>query len=321
MIARTMEDLNDYMLLHGHKELGNFELTDELIEVIKDINDIEVPFKNGSRFNYIFKGSMKRDAYDFYNKLYNIHEVGYLSDKKLSRLLNDKHILSIDDVINYFNKAAKMINPFDLPIIYNIDNVNGGRLKTQVLVTEDHDYFEELLPKLNLYFTGIYLPKTTSDISTASYIHELTHSQLESNKGTIEEFHNAEVISIFNELLYAYCRNKDLFYYLLITRINGILLNFNSIYEYKTNESGENILEDRTYTEFDYHTDIKYLTSTLKAFKLLALYIGNSKSAKDYIIHQINSAMDGYRSLEESLNNVNVTYDNSLNSDYVRRLI
>ena len=321
MVVRTMEDLNDYMLLHGHKGLGDFELTDELIEAIKEINTFEVPFKNGTQFKYIHKITMKKHARKFMEQYYNLHKVGYLSDVKLISLLHNKKIGTIGDLIDSYNDGAIYLDPFRLPVDFNIKSVNGGTLLTQALVTEDHEYFKELLPELNLYFSRIYLPKSTTDISTASYVHEITHSQLESNKGIIEEFHNAEVISIFNELLYAYNHSEKLFNYLLMNRLNSLFMSFNSMYEYKTNNSGKNILEDRVYTEFDYHTDIKYLSSTLKAFKLLALFIGDDKLNSKYIIHQINRVFDGQRTLEECLSDFNVTLDNSIDPKYTRSLI
>lgn len=320
MVVRTMEDLNDYMLLHGHKTLGDFELSDELTSAVCEINEIEVPLQNGTRFNYISEFKMRKNAKEFFNDYYKLHNVGYLPDKKLYKLVKSKKIASIEDIIEEYNNAAKMVSPFKLPINYNINNVNGGTLITQALVTEDHEYFEQLLPYLNLYFTGINLSKSVTDITTSSYIHEITHSQIESHKTAVDEFHNAEVLSIFNELFYAYKHDITLFDFLLMNRLNGIFMSFNSIYTFKTSKSGKNIIEGRDYTEFDYHTDIKYLTSTLKALKLLSCYI-DKKPNTSFITHQISRVFEGQRTVEDCLSDLNVTLENSMNPDNIKKLI
>ena len=319
MVVRTMEDLNDYMLLHGHKSLGEFELTDELTNSVVEINKINVPFDNGTQFKYISKLRMKHNAKEFFNDYYKLHNVGYLPDRQLIKLVNSRRIASIEDIIDAYNRAAKMISPFKLPIKYNINNVNGGVLITQALVTEDHEYFEQLLPNLNLYFTGINLSKSITDITTASYIHEITHSQVESNKTVVDEFHNAEVLSIFNELFYAYKYDITLFNFLLLNRLNGLFMSFDSIYALKTSKSRKNIIQGKEYSDFDYHTDVKYLTSTLKALKLLADYIDKGNSS--FITHQIDRVFEGQRTVEDCLSDLNITLDNSLNPDNVKKLI
>ena len=58
-------------------------------------------------------------------------------------------------------------------------------------------------PKHHIIFREINLSSTTSEHTSASYIHEITHTQLDRLKGTIKEYYNSEVLSLFNEFFHA----------------------------------------------------------------------------------------------------------------------
>lgn len=91
-MIRTIDDLDDYMLLHGHKRTGDFILNDKLINCIVDINNLDIPEINNNKIKSLSKFLLKKHAYTFFNDYYNIHEIGYLSDNKLKALLNNKEI-------------------------------------------------------------------------------------------------------------------------------------------------------------------------------------------------------------------------------------
>ena len=316
-----MEDLNDYMLLHGHSRAGEFNFNDELIEAIKAINELDIPELNGVEIKYITRHKLKKQAYMFFNDFYNLHKIGYLSDKKLKSILSDKRIQQIEDITNIYNSSATFINPLKLPINYVLDNYNGGTLVTQAVLTEDHELHKQLLPNMNVYFTSIKLPTRPTDVVTSSYIHEITHSQLESYKGIIEEFNNAEVLSIFNELLYAYnyC-DKKIFDVLLVNRLNSLFMCFNSIYKFKTTKSRDNILEDEEYSDFNYQTDIKYMISTLKALKMFSLCC-EDHITKYHIINLVNKVFNGEFTVEELLDKLNINQENIIETDHIKKII
>ena len=321
-MIRTIDDLDDYMLLHGHKRTGDFILNDKLINCIVDINNLDIPEINNNKIKSLSKFLLKKHAYTFFNDYYNIHEIGYLSDNKLKALLNNKEISTTSDISDIYNKSAKMINPFKLPINYKLDGINGGTLVTQSVLTEDETLHKELLNKLNLYFTNIELPKRTTEVSTSSYIHEITHSQLESHKGIIEDFNNFEVLSIFNELLYAYNYCEPIIFKKLLTnRLNSLFLSFNSIYEYKEANFIKSVIGGIEYGDFDYHTDIKYLISTLKALKLFIKCTGDDRVTKYHIINLINKVFNGDMTVEELLDKIEINQDNILESNYINKLL
>ena len=133
MAIKTVDDLNDYMKIHGNTRLGEFELNDKLIECVKELNEIEFNPVKELNLHYITKSRMKKNAKEFLTQFYKFWNVGYLPDSKLKRIIKWKKISCEGEIISLYNAAAKMIDPFKLPIKYDKDNVFDGRLVTQVL--------------------------------------------------------------------------------------------------------------------------------------------------------------------------------------------
>ena len=65
MAIRTVDDLNDYMKIHGNTRLGEFELNDKLIECVKELNEIEFNPVKELNLHYITKSRMKKNAKEF----------------------------------------------------------------------------------------------------------------------------------------------------------------------------------------------------------------------------------------------------------------
>ena len=321
MEVRTLNDLNNTIPLRGHKELGEFNFDDYFIEAIKVINNEEFPEVNGMKFSKIPKFTLKPKAKTFFNKYYKLHDIRFLPSVLLGYIVNNNSIKDVQDLANLFNKACIDISPYNLPIQFNINNVNGGTLSSQVILTHLEDFNKELMPLLNVAYTDIRLSKTVTSITVASYIHEITHSQVDHYKRVIEEFYNSEVLSIFNELLYSYdLKNKNVFFYQLANRLNHLFNCFNSMYLYKFEGKTEGVLEKGTYTEFDYHTDAKYLLSILKAINMFALCL-DDEDFKEYLISQIQTIFDGKRTVEEMLYDIDVNNETSLNPEHIRKLV
>ena len=315
---RTVDDLNKYMKIHGNAAYGDFEYNDDLLHLVQYYNEYQLGITRAS-FKVISKRKMKKDAYKFINDYYPINKVGYLTDKKVTRVMLSTLFYNKDDFIKVYNDAAKMISPFKLPIKYKKANIFDGCLSTSILLREDAEN-DDYLDKLNLYFQHIELPKKVTELSIPSYVHEITHALIESHKGLTHEFYNSEVLPIFNELLYAYLHNNDMLKVLISNRLNSIYNSFNSIYEYNNNE-GHNAIENKVYTEFDYHVDIKYLLSTLKAFCLLASLTDEEFISSSYIIHQAARVFEGHRSVEEFLSDVGITNDKCYTTDAVSKIL
>ena len=80
-----------------------------------------------------------RNADRFMNDNFKLHKVGFLSNRKLEKVLNHRRIHSLDDLVRIFNKSAKMVDPFCIPLECSMDHVLGGRLVAQTVVTDNED--------------------------------------------------------------------------------------------------------------------------------------------------------------------------------------
>ena len=315
-MANTMiGNLDDYMKVHGYERIGDLSFDDKLLQCVKKIEIIDFANMSMGEFKYIFKHTMKRNAKKFYEQNFELHKVGYMSDVYVAYLLNNLHIHSIDEIVRFYNNCIKYIDPFKIPIDYVFDNSFGGTLVTEVIKienNEDNEYLKYMKPA----YSRVMLPKTTTELSTSSYIHELGHALVETNKGIIEEYYNSEVISIYLELLYAYYSNDTLYHITLGNRINHILSTFNSMYEYKVNHRTD-LLKSRPYDDTAFHSDAKYLLSTLKAIELLSKTIDGEKIVK----HQIGRTISGHRTLEDTLSDVAVTNESCLTDEHAKKLV
>lgn len=301
------EDIKYYLLLHGHKlDSINFELDYDLatyIEYILD-NQKEVSFNNSIKcmnINQIINESSK-----YIDNIFNIHNVGHLDRVILDERVNNKEVFSIDEAINIYNNAKEEVSPYKLPIDYVNKHQYYGSL---VIISPCID--EEIIIKgINVYFEKILLDKHLNRRLIPVYIHEIMHTQLESNKGVIKDIKNKEIISIFVELLYTY-QNKD-YKLFLSERLNGIIDDFNHICETIINKKDKG---------FKYITAVCYLVSAIQALKLLDTYINSNSLIRRELLIVIQNVFDNNISLEEALTKFDISYDSSKDTKVLKRLI
>lgn len=130
----------------------------------------------------------------------------------------------------------------------------------------------------------IFISNYNTHSIQASYLHEITHSQLFVHKN-IEKEINGEVLPIFIELLYGYYHNTPQLLYRL-----WLIIKY--LEEYKEIKSSET-----------------YISSTLKAIELFELYISNNTIGKE-IIDDISKVFDYDITLEELLDKYEISLDN-----------
>lgn len=192
-----MNNIIQYMNLHGNEYVSNIDLDENIYKVMSEISNIKTIDLNGIDFKYISKKKIKDRSISFFNKFFKLHEVGYLPNNKLKQLFINKNFSNVEKIIDTYNKSALFVSPFKIPISYEYKELFSGTLVTQTLLTDDDKNSNKILSGLNIYFSEIVISSVKTDISTASYIHEITHSQIESNKGLTIAFNNQEVLSIF----------------------------------------------------------------------------------------------------------------------------
>ncbi len=318
MDAEKIRDINDYNALYGYKDFNIYKLDDNMLNAVYGINDLAIPEFNSVCLPYIKKRDLFKKAKCFYASKLLLHDVGFMSNRMLTRLIRKNNISSIDELVSIYNASAAYVSPYKIPVEFSRQRVFSGTLETQIVVFENHEVFSELLPKLSVFFNKIFLAKKPTDIGVCCYVHELMHSQLQSQKGIVDNYYDSEVFSIFFELLCAY-ENHDYYLYALVARINKIFLSFNNMYLYQTDQKDK--IEKPNYELYDFCNDGKYLISTLKAFSLLDKYINGSYGDKKNILLRMQSVIDGVVHSSSFLENMDVTYDSILDPDITKSLL
>ncbi len=188
------------------------------------------------------------------------------------------------------------INPFKLPIrkLKGEDDFYGC-LRETISVGE----------KINLSFRSIELSENITQISSLSYTHEITHTQLNHMRGLIREYYNTEFLSVFNELLQAFYTkdNESLLREHDTRRLNEIPIVINELNKYhNTSDDGiKNVLLEGSC----------YLESILKAYNLFIRYYYSNETERKYIIKSLQRVIDGEITLEEILDILDISLENS----------
>lgn len=199
------------------------------------------------------------------------------------------------------------INPFKLPIrrVKDVDDFYGS-LRESILATAENS---------TITFRGIELPKNITKLSSLSYTHEITHTQLNHMPGLIQEYYNTEFLSIFNELLHAFYTkdSESLLREHDAKRLNELKIIINELDKYQDTEDDEirNVLLEGS----------SYLESTLKAYNLFVRYYYSRESERKYIIQQLQRVIDGEITLEEILNILDVSLENSQDIKTIKKYL
>lgn len=264
----------------------------ELITLLKEY------YSMFSNYNIVYDKTVdlnetKELVIEFYNNYFNVHNI-YYYPKRISNIkyFSNKQFI---EIIN-----LEKISPFDIPITKSNNlgcYTETNKLNLSFLINinnqmQKHEQEFSLIKK-------IIMSKT--NISKQSYAHEITHTQhtIFPNETS---YLNDEILSIFVELICGDYFNSS---NSLFIRINDLYLNLevNNIYRNKIEL-------------------LKYIKSTLKAFKLYYLYTNeNLSSSRNRIIDDINSVFDNNISLDELLKKHNINDDNYMNSEIIKSII
>ena len=262
--------------------------TDELLELLKSLEQLKVAQTEYSVHSMKIEDAMY-DAQTFLRYYYKLRKVPYLHMHK---------VLGIN--IHFITQ----VNPLKLPI--------------NLIPTEDifSGSVTEILPaggKPHIIFREVNLSKTITEHTSASYIHEITHTQLDRLKGSIREYYNLEVLSIFNELFHAAILDKEE----RMLRLNDS----RRIYEMSVTAQ-----ELRDYHEGKSTMDrgelldcCKYLISGLKAYNLFIKFYYANDELKNEILDDIQAVFDGYLTVEELLLKHDISYENSQNKQVLTK--
>lgn len=255
--------------------------SNKMLELVRTLEELDIAKKEYGVYRMTLEDSLY-DAKSFLNYYYKLHKIPYLFYKKI------------------FNHPVPFIikrKPYNLPLV---------KSSSDELVF-DGSVIEEITRTSNprVLFKGIELNSEITECTSATYVHEITHTQLDSVKGSIRNYYNAEVLSMFNEL----------FHYMVLggeerllrlndsRRICELNLILEDLTEYKNGTSKkdrDNLLEDS-----------KYAVSIIKAYNLFITFFYANENIRNEILDDIQCIFDGYLTLEEMLAKYEVTLESS----------
>ena len=246
----------------------------------------------------------------FYESKFKLYDIPYASDLMIKSNLQGREVSGIAELIRLYNASGTLISPFKVPIRYVDKSYLYGTISFQIPNILEDDF----LKQINLFVRWIELSKQTTIFSPVSYIHEIMHLELTRIKGSITNYLHSELLSIFIELVYAYENNQDgiLLRQVLINRLNYFLYEFDNLFKYYYEK-------EKGIDEYQASISSKYLVSILMALNLFDLYTHSPNSIKKEIINKIQQVLDGHKKLEDILNELDISYDNSLDSNLFKK--
>lgn len=300
------------MLIHGHDtDIKLVELSDKLIDLAVMLAKDEEYEKSEFKATYKQPKLILRDSKVFLRNKFILHKVPYADEVMIKLKLHGRLVRSENELVKLYNGVGRLVDPFELPVRFVNEPYYYGNVSLCTNISDN----PEFLKHMKIFFKSIELGHKTNDMTGVCYVHEIVHTQLESIKGIVKDYYNSELLSIFMELVYAYEKGVMLLRETLKNRINMFLTEFHSLYNFI---SSKDITEDGLW-----HNVIacKYIVSTVKAFHLFCNYYIGDDIEKNNILWEIQSVFSGRKSLEDVLDILGITYQNSLEQTHIQTLI
>lgn len=299
------------MLMHGNDiDYKLIKPTKELILTSEAIDELR---KKTIRLCRMELEDAILESENFLKSHFNLRKILHASNSTLNAELSKYDFDNIYQVNEVFQKIAKKIDPYQLPIV--------------LLENQDYRYgnIEEISPNcsdLKLYeiapiiYERICLGTIPTSCTGGIISHEITHSQIDNHKKITKSFYNHEVIPIFLQLVHNLEKGED-----------GVYLEIDKIF--RTIEISDLITELNIYHQ---SSDAKitdallnatrYLESTIKAFMLFEIYLNSNNRIKNDIFNIIQKIFNGEKTVEYLLDKYNITLQNSsklLQKQYLKR--
>ena len=299
------------MIIHGHDtDVQLLDLNEKLVDLAVMLATTEDYENTGFDAVSIRPRLVLKESKVFLRERFVLHKVPYADEAMLKLRLHGRIVREEKDLLRLYNKVGIKVDPFEIPIRYVKEPYYYGNVSLLTNLSDD----EEFLKNMKLFFKSIDLGHRTNEMTGVCYVHEIVHTQVESLKGIVREYYNSEVLSIFMELLYANSRSPELFKETLKNRINMFLTEFDSLYNYLNNHNN-------SFDKWHNIVSCKYIVSTLKAFKMYDMYVRENEFGKSNILWLVQKVFSGIKSLEDILDELGITYENSLEAEHIANLI
>lgn len=202
---------------------------------------------------------------------------------------------------NDYMKNVLSIDSFDLPLLFN-----QGNTEVCMLHTSSYSNFPLLFG--NIKFVG-----NCTSFSHSSYVHELTHVQIESVKNSFENYSNSEVFPYFLQLVYCDLTDKNM----SSDYLNQLIIELkNNIRDYQilSNNTDKNALQSIALKRGHSSSDEllkycnKYIASSIEAIFMFDIYKKSNANDKRMMVREANLIFNGKKTIEQSLDDLQVSY-------------
>ena len=244
------------------------------------------------------------------NKLVKMHKVFQLDKQGFYSFLHsidlNENTLTFDELLSIYDKIngfSSYVDPYDIKVRF----VNSSNFLEGELLSSVYDTYSDGEIKTVTSFDRINLGGLCTVVTPCVYSHELTHSQLQSNRGIVKRYENVECLSYFVELVVALELSDD----------EEILRIMDKFIKSELIKLIEGLEKCKEFNDDLYDTS-KYLISTFKAIKLFNLYYKGSSLMKVDMLSRIQKVFDGDMYLEDLL--VYYGVDEKVDKDLVKYL-
>lgn len=305
------EILKYKLMMYGYEYgIEPIQINDKLLEIAKFFakNQQIVKSKTNDCLYKVNQTEISDSTRKFFDKRFKLHKVPYITEEE-AKLIEKEYIekkYGYDFLLRETKEKSILVDPFEIPVEHN-ENMLGGKVRKPIFILADEEY----LKQAQINFSKIILGDNLSKLSISTYGHEITHTQLDSIKGSIRNYHNKEFLSIFIEkLISSNLDNKSvLFKKYLLNRYRNTLEQLAILYSPQSFKYNE-LLEATVYLE-----------STLKADNLFDKYMSGNSKLKNEILDDIQKVFDGILNVEQLLKKYNITLENSSNVQLVKKYL
>lgn len=308
-----MQDISEKNLLRCKMYLYGYEDRDYLLQynpLIEAVGKVICKLPENSKIGnfYCTKKQINSLVSEFFKDKIKLHDIPYIHEGKFKSVVSNylKDGITVEEltgVLDELDDITEYIHPLELETRYSDGHSMVGEITKHSLVVQNVDF----LKKFKVYFSHIMLGRNISKLSACTKVHEIVHSQLEMNKGSVTNYLNKEVLTIFFEKLAALELHED-----DSMLIKSETMRYRNLFEYIVMLKYNNF----TYTE---KVDASmFINSILLADILFDTYINGDEILKLEIMKDIQTIFDGNMTLEEMLGKYDITI-NKVSIDAIKK--
>lgn len=241
----------------------------------------------------------QKESENFMKRNFKLHKIYQSTESDFAAFVRENRSLDKTEFIEAYNKYGSLIEPYLLPLNLVDEYFWFGYIYELGV----NHAVEEFFTKTNLIFSRILISNIITNFTPSIITHEITHSQLDSVRGSIKSFYNTEVLPIFINMLHHLENDKSNLEVEKIIRFEEISREIIALMRYELDE--ERLKLSMAFN----HT--MHIESVLKAFYLLDVYVNSNKSIQFDIKDFIQNIFDGKNTLEELLEIYNINLEDS----------